>query len=168
MNPNSAFELSRIFARGWNVAKALPVSVSSELSSAEIGKLNPHEIEAERLRWSEGFAQALCEGPPPTKRHKASASHKLAPRRKKEGKIAKIYDERRQMGKSQRFSSDNQQSQFSAGRGQQNSATGDWQRSYNRYCELARSPGSGDAVAREQYWQHAEHFYRLMNGTATL
>jgi len=29
--------------------------------------------------------------------------------------MAKIYDERRQMGKSQRFSSDNQQSQFRAG-----------------------------------------------------
>jgi hypothetical protein len=79
MNSNSEFELSRIYARGWNAAKALPVSASSELSAVEIEKLNPHKIETERLRWSQGFAQALCEGPPPAKRYKAGTSHKLAP-----------------------------------------------------------------------------------------
>jgi cold shock protein len=41
-----------------------------------------------------------------------------------------------------------------------------WQRSYDSYCELARNAGD-DAVTREHYWQHAEHFLRMMNGSAT-
>jgi hypothetical protein len=49
-----------------------------------------------------------------------------------------------------------------------NSQPGDWQHSYDYYCQLARGPGTGDAVAREQHWQHAEHFCRLLNGSATL
>jgi hypothetical protein len=81
--------------------------------------------------------------------------------------MASIPNKRRPTDKSQRFAPSYQKSHSSFG-SQHNSTTGDWQRSYNRYCELARSPGSEDAVAREQYWQHAEHFYRLMNGSATL
>jgi hypothetical protein len=81
--------------------------------------------------------------------------------------MASIHNNRRPTDKSRRFSPGHQKSHSSVG-SQHNSAMGDWQRNYNRYCELARSPGSGDAVAREQYWQHAEHFYRLMNGSATL
>jgi hypothetical protein len=50
MNASSAFELSRVYAHGWNAAKTLPANVNSELSSAEIEKLNPDEIEAERSR----------------------------------------------------------------------------------------------------------------------
>jgi CspA family cold shock protein len=42
----------------------------------------------------------------------------------------------------------------------------EWQRSYNRFCELARNSGD-DLVARESLWQHAEHFLRLINGSAT-
>jgi Domain of unknown function (DUF4167) len=86
---------------------------------------------------------------------------------KREGKMSNIPNKRRPTGESRRFTPDNQNSHFSAG-SRHNSTTGDWQRNYNRYCELARSPASGDAVAREQYWQYAEHFYRLMNGSATL
>ena len=41
-----------------------------------------------------------------------------------------------------------------------------WQRSYDRYCELARNAGD-DLVTREHYWQHAEHFLRMINGSAT-
>jgi cold shock protein len=40
-----------------------------------------------------------------------------------------------------------------------------WQRSYERYRELARNAVGADAVTRENYWQHAEHFYRMMNGS---
>ena len=78
MNFNSEFELSRIYARGWNAAKALLGSASSELSAVEIEKLNPHKIGAERDRWNQGFAQALYEGPPPAKRYKVGTGHKLA------------------------------------------------------------------------------------------
>ena len=38
-----------------------------------------------------------------------------------------------------------------------------WQQNYERYKSLAESAGSSDAVTREGYWQHAEHFIRLIN-----
>lgn len=41
-----------------------------------------------------------------------------------------------------------------------------WQRKYDHYCNLAQATNGDDAVTREQYWQHAEHFLRLMNGSA--
>jgi hypothetical protein len=78
MNANSTFELSRIFAHGWNAAKRLPMSASDDLSSVDIEKLNPHQVDIERLRWSEGFAQALREGPSAAKRFRISTSHKWA------------------------------------------------------------------------------------------
>jgi hypothetical protein len=46
-----------------------------------------------------------------------------------------------------------------------NTATHEWQQKYERYCELARN-ANDDQVAREGYWQHAEHFYRMMYGSA--
>jgi cold shock protein len=44
--------------------------------------------------------------------------------------------------------------------------TNEWQRSYTRYCDLAQNT-NGDAVARENCWQHAEHFLRMINGSST-
>jgi hypothetical protein len=41
-----------------------------------------------------------------------------------------------------------------------------WQRNYDHYCNLAQANSGGDAVTCEQYWQHAEHFRRLINGSA--
>ena len=43
---------------------------------------------------------------------------------------------------------------------------GQWQRNYEHYKGLAESAGSADAVMREGYWQHAEHFIRLINDAA--
>lgn len=40
-----------------------------------------------------------------------------------------------------------------------------WQQSYDRYCDLARS-STDNRVSQENYWQHAEHFLRMMNGSA--
>ena len=40
-----------------------------------------------------------------------------------------------------------------------------WRRSYDNYCDLARN-ASDDLVTREQHWQHAEHFLRMINGSA--
>ena len=45
-------------------------------------------------------------------------------------------------------------------------ATHAWQQNYERYVELARNT-LDDAVAREGYLQHAEHYYRMMNGSAS-
>jgi hypothetical protein len=42
-----------------------------------------------------------------------------------------------------------------------------WQRKYDHYCNLAQATNGDDAVTREQCWQHAEHFLRLMNGSAS-
>jgi hypothetical protein len=42
-----------------------------------------------------------------------------------------------------------------------------WQRKYDHYCNLAQATNSDDAVTREHHWQHAEHFLRLMNGSAS-
>ena len=42
----------------------------------------------------------------------------------------------------------------------------DWRRSYDRYCDLARD-AHNDFVTSQNYWQHAEHFLRMMNGSAT-
>ncbi|MGB8365705.1 MAG: DUF4167 domain-containing protein [Rhizomicrobium sp.] len=41
-----------------------------------------------------------------------------------------------------------------------------WQRHYDHYRNLAQQAGNADSVTREQYWQHAEHYCRLMNGSA--
>ena len=45
--------------------------------------------------------------------------------------------------------------------------SGEWQRSYERYCDLAQNAVGADAVTREHYWQYAEHFCRIMNGSST-
>jgi hypothetical protein len=41
-----------------------------------------------------------------------------------------------------------------------------WRGKYEQYRNLAQQPGDADRVTRETYWQHAEHFIRLMNGSA--
>lgn len=42
-----------------------------------------------------------------------------------------------------------------------------WQRKYDHYRNLAQATNSDDAVTREQHWQYAEHYLRLMNGSAS-
>jgi hypothetical protein len=54
----------------------------------------------------------------------------------------------------------------SAGQQSGGASQNQWQRNYDHYCNLAQANNDGDAVTREQYWQHAEHFLRLMNGSA--
>jgi Domain of unknown function (DUF4167) len=42
--------------------------------------------------------------------------------------------------------------------------SGNAQRSYERYLALARAQAqSGDIVGAENYYQHAEHYFRLMS-----
>ncbi len=41
---------------------------------------------------------------------------------------------------------------------------GDPRRNFEKYNEMARAAeASGDHVARELYFQHADHYYRVMN-----
>ena len=49
--------------------------------------------------------------------------------------------------------------------GESKNSQADWQRHYDRYCQLAQNAFEADAVTREQYWQHAEHYRRLLNGS---
>jgi len=42
-----------------------------------------------------------------------------------------------------------------------------WQRKYEHYRNLAQAAHSDDAVTCEHHWQYAEHFLRLINGSAT-
>jgi uncharacterized protein DUF4167 len=53
--------------------------------------------------------------------------------------------------------------------GQQNAPNNQsqWQRKYDHYCNLTQATDSNDAVTREHYWQHAEHFLRLMHDSAS-
>ena len=42
---------------------------------------------------------------------------------------------------------------------------GEWKRNYDRYCSLAQNTDN-DIVMREHYWQYAEHFLRMINGSS--
>jgi hypothetical protein len=55
-------------------------------------------------------------------------------------------------------------------RGSQQNASythGQLQQKYDHYCNLAQATNGDDTVTREQHWQHAEHYLRMMNGSAT-
>jgi hypothetical protein len=41
-----------------------------------------------------------------------------------------------------------------------------WQQKYDHYCHLAQQADGSDDITREHYWQHAEHFLRLINGSS--
>jgi hypothetical protein len=41
-----------------------------------------------------------------------------------------------------------------------------WRRRHQYYLNLAENAGNGDRVDRENYWQHAEHFHRLIAAAA--
>jgi hypothetical protein len=60
MLDKNAYEFSRIFGQGWNAAKKLladghPMDEREDAAAS----LNPYSTAAERVRWSEGFGQAL-------------------------------------------------------------------------------------------------------------
>jgi hypothetical protein len=58
------FELSRIYADGWNAANALTIAQRDELvDGGGIAALNPWPLakKHEHQRWAEGFGRALGE-----------------------------------------------------------------------------------------------------------
>jgi hypothetical protein len=43
-----------------------------------------------------------------------------------------------------------------------------WQRAFDRYVALARAAlSAGDRIEAENFYQHAEHYFRLMRGAST-
>lgn len=53
------FELSRIYAQGWNAAAKLTPGQNRLLKARGADALNPYAGAAERARWAEGFGEAL-------------------------------------------------------------------------------------------------------------
>ena len=56
---STAFQLSRIYAEGWNAAHERIAGESSELDTKKMEALNPYPADPERARWNEGFNNAL-------------------------------------------------------------------------------------------------------------
>lgn len=56
MKSDHSFQLSRIYAKGWNMAKALSSDRLDGLDEQGIAAMNPYRIEDERRRWQQGFA----------------------------------------------------------------------------------------------------------------
>ena len=54
-NPTQ-FQLSRVYAEGWNTARQLPSGTNPDAASG----LNPHGAEPERTRWRDGFIKGLA------------------------------------------------------------------------------------------------------------
>jgi ribosome modulation factor len=52
------FELSRIYAQGWNAANAIPSNELSDLGGGREVAMNPYSEEPERSRWRDGFRKA--------------------------------------------------------------------------------------------------------------
>ncbi|MBI1329410.1 MAG: hypothetical protein GC166_05850 [Alphaproteobacteria bacterium] len=51
------FQLSRIYAEGWNAAGKMRAEVS--LDPVQVADANPYDSEPQRTRWLEGVAGAL-------------------------------------------------------------------------------------------------------------
>jgi hypothetical protein len=60
MLDTNSYEFSRIFRQGWNAAKKLLADGDSSDVRAEAAGLNPYSTTQERVRWAEGFEQALA------------------------------------------------------------------------------------------------------------
>jgi hypothetical protein len=56
----NAFQFSRIYGQGWNVAKQLLVDSAGDLDTKkQAATLNPYRSAKERTRWSKGFEDGL-------------------------------------------------------------------------------------------------------------
>ena len=62
------FELSRIYAEGWNAAWKMSPAQAIVLARRGVAALNPYEAGAEHKRWAEGFGRALGVSPKSTAR----------------------------------------------------------------------------------------------------
>ena len=54
-----AFELSRIYGKGWNAAKQWLAEHDRDPTPNQAGRLNPYDALAERARWGKGFEEGL-------------------------------------------------------------------------------------------------------------
>ena len=52
----NAFQLSRLYAEGWNAANKLSSEESSDFNLRKMDALNPYSDDPERAKWTEGFS----------------------------------------------------------------------------------------------------------------
>jgi hypothetical protein len=60
MSDTKSYEFSRIFRQGWNAAKKKLADGHTVGDDSNAADLNPYSTTEERVRWSEGFDQALA------------------------------------------------------------------------------------------------------------
>ncbi len=56
---SQAFQLSRIYAQGWNAARKLLAEGNFSIDRSAATALNPHHSTSESERWIKGFEEAL-------------------------------------------------------------------------------------------------------------
>ena len=56
---STVFQLSRIYAQGWNAANKLPAPDGAAMDADAIAALNPYANEPELSRWRDGFLAAI-------------------------------------------------------------------------------------------------------------
>ncbi len=56
---STVFQLSRIYAQGWNAANKLSAEDGAALDAAAIAARNPYANEPELSRWRDGFLAAI-------------------------------------------------------------------------------------------------------------
>lgn len=54
-----AFQLSRVFAKGWAAARVLSAQSDVQDIDKSAEALNPYPSDPEKARWREGFLEAL-------------------------------------------------------------------------------------------------------------
>jgi hypothetical protein len=73
MTDMTDFELSRVYARGWNAGRKALAEGRADSETFDIDKANPYETFEARARWATGFGEALQD----TRGQKAGASRHL-------------------------------------------------------------------------------------------
>lgn len=58
MTDAEIFQLSRIYAQGWNAANTISANDYSQLNPARMTALNPYVADPQRSRWNAGFQAA--------------------------------------------------------------------------------------------------------------
>ncbi len=71
------FKLSRIYAQGWNAAKASLASGIENIDAGQAAMRNPYRDSEERSRWLKGFTEAI-ESPTSRSPRQANSSRAAA------------------------------------------------------------------------------------------
>jgi hypothetical protein len=59
MSELTPFQLSRVYAAGWNTGMSCAADEDADALAARGEALNPHDAPAARARWTQGFSDAI-------------------------------------------------------------------------------------------------------------